>query len=113
MTRFGIDVRVISRLDSVKPRIFFLLGGGYTLERYGRITSTWADPGGSLPQSDFEYEPQNYWGAWFAIGTVWRISRYFDIEPMFACRYRIYNWALVHEHSYGLLALQLAYNLNR
>ena len=112
LTRFGLNLRLVDHSDTNRVKPFFLVGGGYTLERYGRVSSTGQLLDGSIVVSDLQYPSQDYWSLWLGFGALFPLSRILALEPAVAYHFRVSDWSFVRRAAYGTVALQLVYRVS-
>ncbi len=110
LTRFGVDLKVSSPSDTNTSKPFLLLGGCYTLERYGPVHVTWMDSGTSSV-TDMEYPSQDSWAVVIGLGAQFRVSRILSLLPTVTYRWKLNDWSFVEGLSYGSVTLQLVYKV--
>jgi len=111
LTRFGLGMRFASPSDTNKTKPFLLVGGGYALERYGRIVTTGQDLYGTISTGEWETPGQSYWTIWLGAGIMFRLSRRLTLESALQYRFRLDDLPELHRFSYCSATMQLGYEL--
>jgi hypothetical protein len=108
--KLGVDVNILDN-DNIILLPFIILGGGYTIEKYGTMKITWRNPDGDIHTTVDKYPDRDYWYYVYGLGLRYNISSNFVIRTSLKSYANKSQFTDSRNESYWILDCNIFYTI--